>query len=244
MTDKQKKALTITGIVIFFALMALAAYFVGRPMIRYVKEPEKFREWVSGYGAFGKAIFVGTVFLQTVVAFIPGEPFEIAAGYAFGTLAGTLLCLIGETLGSVAVFLFVRRFGMKAVEVFFPREKIESLKFLRNEKKLEVFTFFVFLVPGTPKDLLCYFAGLTPMRLGVWLLISSVARFPSVITSTVGGNALGIGNFTFAVIVFGITLALSGAGLVIYNAVVKRRARETDLAQKAQKKGSSAHEGF
>ena len=232
MTDKQKKTLTVIGIALFFALMVIAAYFVGRPMIRYLRSPEKFREWVSQYGALGKAIFVGTVFLQTVIAFIPGEPFEIAAGYAFGTLPGTLLCLLGETLGSVAVFLFVRRFGMKAVEVFFPREKIESLRFLKNEKKLEVFTFFVFFIPGTPKDLLCYFAGLTPMKLSVWLLISSVARFPSVITSTIGGNALGIGNLTFAIIIFAATLAVSGIGLVIYNAIVKRRSGENGPSQK------------
>ena len=81
----------------------------------------------------------------------------------------------------------------------------------------------LFLLPGTPKDLLSYYAGLTDMRLSTWLLICSVGRIPSLITSTVGGDALGLGNYTFAVIVFGITLLLSGAGLLLYRILSTRR---------------------
>lgn len=228
MTEKTGKRLTIAGIVVFLLLMTAVTAFAGQPLIRYASSPERFREWIGGYGAFGRLIFVGIVFLQTVVAFIPGEPFEIAAGYAFGAFEGTALCVLGELIGSVSVFLFVKKFGVKAVEMFFPREKIDSLRFLRDEKKLETFTFFVFLIPGTPKDLLCYIAGLTPMRLTAWLIISSVARFPSVVTSTLGGNALGMGNHVFAVIVFAVTLAVSIVGLMSYNRITALRARRYD----------------
>lgn len=228
MTEKTGKRLAIAGIAVFLALMAAAAVYVGQPLIRYASDPEAFRAWISGYGAFGRLVFVGVVFLQTVAAVIPGEPFEIAAGYAFGAIEGTALCIAGELLGSVSVFLFVKKYGVKAVEVFFPREKIENLRFLKDEKRLETFTFFVFLIPGTPKDLLCYVAGLTPMRLSAWILISSVARFPSVITSTLGGNALGMGNHAFAVIVFAVTLAISLAGLLGYNRLTALRARRYD----------------
>ena len=130
MTEKQKKALTIAGFIIFLAVMGLVTWFVGRPLISFAKEPEKFREWVNGFGVWGKLIFVGLIVLQIIVAFIPGEPFEIVAGYAFGTFWGTLLCVVGEVIGSVLVFLFVRRFGMKVAEVFFPQEKLQKLKFL------------------------------------------------------------------------------------------------------------------
>lgn len=72
------------------------------------------------------------------------------------------------------------------------------------------------MFPGTPKDLLTYCAGLTHMRLGKWLAISVVGRIPSVITSTIGGDALGAGSYGFAALVFGATLLLCGAGLVVY----------------------------
>ena len=96
MTEKQKKALTIAGFIIFLAVMGLVTWFVGRPLISFAKEPEKFREWVNGFGVWGKLIFVGLIVLQIIVAFIPGEPFEIVAGYAFGTFWGTLLCVVGD----------------------------------------------------------------------------------------------------------------------------------------------------
>lgn len=226
MTEKQKKALTIAGFIIFLAVMGLVTWFVGRPLISFAKEPEKFREWVNGFGVWGKLIFVGLIVLQIIVAFIPGEPFEIVAGYAFGTFWGTLLCVVGEVIGSVLVFLFVRKCGDRAIEVFFPREKIDSLRFMRDEKKVETFAFIAFLIPGTPKDILSYCAGITHMKLSTWVFISTVARFPSVITSTVSGDALGMGQHLFAVIVFVVTIALSLVGLFFYNRAVKRRAEK------------------
>ena len=222
MTEKQKKALTIAGFIIFLAVMGLVTWFVGRPLISFAKEPEKFREWVNGFGVWGKLIFVGLIVLQIIVAFIPGEPFEIVAGYAFGTFWGTLLCVVGEVIGSVLVFLFVRKCGIRAIEVFFPREKIDSLRFMRDEKKVETFAFIAFLIPGTPKDILSYCAGITHMKLSTWVFISTVARFPSVITSTVGGDALGTSNYWFAAAVFAITLVISLVGLLFYKKICNR----------------------
>lgn len=80
------------------------------------------------------------VALQVIFAIIPGEPLEIGAGYAFGALEGTVLCVIGGLLGSLVVFAFVRTFGVRVVELFFPIEKINNLKFLKNAKRLEVVT--------------------------------------------------------------------------------------------------------
>ncbi|MBQ3080454.1 MAG: VTT domain-containing protein [Clostridia bacterium] len=239
MTDKQKKALTLAGFIVFIAFMALVTWFVGRPIVTFAKEPEKFRDWVEGYGAWGQLMFLGMMILQTVVAFIPGEPMEIVAGYAFGAFSGTVLCILGEAVGSVMVFLFVRRFGIRMVEVFYPREKIDQLKFLQNEKKLKTFVFFVFLMPGTPKDILGYCVGLTRMKLSEWVFISLVARFPSVVTSTVGGDALGVGKHWFAVIVFALTILISLSGYVIYNKTVAVRAKRQALREERRQNRKS-----
>ena len=215
LTERHKRLLAGISFLIFILLFLAVAWFVGRPMVRFVQKPELFREWVDAHGIWGNLAFLGMMFLQVVVAVIPGEPLEIGAGYAFGFLEGTLLCLLGIFLGSAVVFLLVRRFGMHLVEVFFDREKIHSLKFLQQSKKRDLLIFLVMFIPGTPKDLLSYFAGLTDIKLGRWLLITTVARLPSVITSTVGGNAVGEQNYLFAVLVFAGTLVVSGLGLWI-----------------------------
>lgn len=154
--------------------------------------------------------------LQIVAAMITGEPLEIAAGYAFGAAEGTALCLLGALIGGAAVFLAVRRFGRRAVEAFFPPERIDALPLMRGGRRLEGWVFVIFLFPGTPKDLLTYCAGLTHMPLGRWLLISVTGRIPSVLTSTLGGDALGAGSFGAAALVFGLTLLLCAAGLAVY----------------------------
>lgn len=186
-------------------------------------EPERFRKWVDEKGVLGRLAFVGMMVLQIFIAVIPGEPLEIGAGYAFGTLEGMLLCLLGAVIGSALVFGFVRRFGLRAVELFFPSEKIFSLSFLKDQERLNLWVFIVFFIPGTPKDILSYCIGLTRMRFSTWLAISGVARIPSVITSTIGGDALGAGEHGLAVLVFAITLVISGAGVIVYKRLCKKR---------------------
>lgn len=230
LTVRQKKVISVAAIAAIICFWIIIFIFAGKPLLEFVSEPDKFRTWVDSHGIMGRIIFTGMIVLQVIVAIIPGEPFEIVAGYAFGIFEGTLLCIIGAIIGSTAVFLFVRRFGIKAVEAFFPREKIDSIKFLKNSRRRDLLIFIIFLIPGTPKDLLCYFAGLTKIKLSTWILITAVARFPSIITSIVGGNALGLQQYQFAAIVFAVTFGISVLGLYIYNHITRRSKDKNDDA--------------
>lgn len=223
LTEAHKKKIYLFAIIVALIFIGAVGYLVGKPMVEFVREPERFRAWVDSSGFVSRVIFVGMVVFQLIIALIPGEPLEMGAGYAFGALEGTLLCIIGCVIGSALVFLFVRRFGVKLVEVFFPREKIRSLRFLQDSRRLNLLTFIVFFIPGTPKDLLSYFIGLTDMKLGTWLCITAVARIPSIVTSTVTGDALGLKDYQFALIAFGVTLALSLLGILVYRRLSARR---------------------
>ena len=223
LTEAHKKKIYLFAIIVALIFIAAVGYLVGKPMIEFVREPERFRAWVDSSGFVSRVIFVGMVIFQLIIALIPGEPLEMGAGYAFGAVEGTILCIIGCVIGSALVFLFVRRFGVKLVEVFFPREKIRSLRFLQDSRRLNLLTFIVFFIPGTPKDLLSYFIGLTDMKLGTWLFITAVARIPSIVTSTVTGDALGLKDYQFALIAFGATLALSLVGILVYRRLSARR---------------------
>ena len=212
----RQKCLAALGIVAFLGAMVALFFVAGEPMRKLVSNPGTFREWVQERGIGGRLAFVGMMTAQSVVAIIPGEPLEIGAGYAFGVWEGTLLCILGAALGGALVFLFVRRFGVRAVEAFFPKEKIDSLRFMKNARKLNLWMWILFLIPGTPKDILSYIAGLTRIRFATWMLITTFARIPSILTSTISGNALGEESYAVAIGVFGGTLLLAGAGLLFY----------------------------
>lgn len=222
MKDKDKLRAAV-GIGIFVLFSAAVAWLIGKPLLQFVSEPDKFRQWVDSHGLLGPLAFLGMMLLQVFVAVIPGEPLEIGAGYAFGAVEGTLLCILGAAIGSTLVFLFVRRFGVRAVEVFISREKIQSLRFLQNTRRVHLFLLVAFLLPGTPKDVLCYVAGLTTLKLGPFILISSICRLPSIVTSTIGGSALGSGQWGMAAIVFAATLVISAIGLWIYKRILRLR---------------------
>ena len=228
MSEKNKKRLTAAALALFIVFSLLIAWFIGRPLIRYMRRPEQFRLWVDGHGLLGRLAFIGMTVLQVIVAIIPGEPLELGAGYAFGFWEGTLLCEVGILLGTAIVYLFVHKCGRKAAEVFFPPEKLKSLRFLQNEKRLDLWVFILFFIPGTPKDIITYFVPLTNMRMPLFLLISGVARVPSLITSTISGDALGTGQLWFGVIIFAATALISALGLLVYRAICARRDHHPD----------------
>ena len=134
MTDKTKKILWVIALVIFLAFCAGVGYYIGVPMVRMADEPEAFRAWVDGFGVWSRLVFVGMVFLQVIVALIPGEPVELMAGYIFGAVEGTLLAMAGILLGSWVVFALVRRLGPKFAEVFFPEKELQRLSFLTGAR--------------------------------------------------------------------------------------------------------------
>lgn len=221
MTEKQKKIVWLVAIFVFIAFCAVVGYFIGVPMVRMADEPEKFRAWVDSFGIWSRLVFVGMVFLQVIVALIPGEPIELMAGYIFGAVEGTLLSMAGILLGSWVVFALVRKLGPKFAEVFFPEKELKRLAFLKNPKKSGILAFILMTVPGTPKDLLSYFAGLTPLNTWQWLGIVTVSRIPSLLTSTVSGAAAGQENYLLAAIVFGITIIASGIGVLYYRKICR-----------------------
>mgnify|MGYP000560776280 FL=1 len=169
LSKKQQKYVGIAAIAIAAIAIALIIWLAGVPLVRFASEPEKFRQWVDNNGIWSRFAYMGMVILQVVIAVLPGEPFEIAAGYAFGAVEGSLLCIAASTLGSITVFLLVRYFGVPLVEVFFSEEKLHRIKFLKTTPKRDFIFFIIFMIPGTPKDLLCYFAGADAVWNAFWI---------------------------------------------------------------------------
>lgn len=223
MTKKRKKLLWIGALIVFLLFCFLAGWYLGVPMVRLVGKPEVFRAWVDSSGIWGRLLFVGMVLLQVIVALIPGEPLELAAGYAFGALEGTILSMAGILLGSWVIFAAVRKWGPDFAEVFFPERELKRLSFLKNPRKTKVLFFILMTIPGTPKDLLSYFAGLTSLTLKQWLSIVVIARIPSLVTSTLSGGAAGERRYILAGIMMACSLVISGIGILYYRKICKEQ---------------------
>jgi uncharacterized membrane protein YdjX (TVP38/TMEM64 family) len=184
------------------------------------------RLWIDAHPVASAVIMIIICAIQVIIAFVPGEVVEIAAGYAFGAWWGAALCVIGITLGSVIVLLLAKRFGRKLVESFYPREKLESIPILNDAKKRNAIVAVLFLIPGTPKDLLTYIIGLTEMSIPLYVLLTTLSRFPSVIMSTLGGDAMGEQKWMSAIWFFIIAGIVSGLGYLLFLYIKKKTSKD------------------
>ncbi len=180
-------------------------------------------EKVRSYGVFAPIIFMLLMALQVIVAFIPGGPLELIGGMLFGSGIGLLVTVVGAFLGTLCVCGLVRTFGKPLVDFFVPAEKAEKFKILRDEEKLELWVFILFLIPGIPKDLLTYLVPLTKIRVRDFLLLSTLGRFPSLAASVLVGDSLSEGRYWLAVGICVAAALLSFIGLQIKNRITKER---------------------
>ena len=142
--------------------------------------------FLRSYGPYSPLVFILLQIIQVVVTPIPGEAIEFLGGYVFGVWAGMVYSMIGLILGSWLAFSIARIFERRAIERFVSPELRKKFDFLIGHEGV-ILSFFLFLIPGFPKDTLCYILGLTPMHLGIFLIISTIGRIPGTWMSTLQG---------------------------------------------------------
>ena len=194
-----------------------------KPMIDFIEDPQSLSIWIDGSGIWGPIIFMFLNTAQVLLAIIPGGPFEVAAGALFGPWAGTLMCDVAMTAGGMITFFFVRKFGIKFIELFIDHKELESVKFLHSTDKYTSLLFLFFLFPGTPKDLMCYAVGLTDLRWTTWLWINFVGRFPAILLSALGGSALEEQKYSVVIATFAIIICFYFFGSFLYKKLNKNK---------------------
>lgn len=185
-----------------------------------------FKEKIDKLGILGFLILFGLEVAQIFFVIIPGEPLEILAGMCYGSIGGTIFITISVFLITTIIFWLVRKYGKKLIYESFNKEKvdkIENSKIFKNPKKVELIMILLFLIPGTPKDLLVYIGGLLPVHPLKFILISTFARFPSVISSTLAGASIVKGNIKSSIIIYAITFLATAIILLIINILDKEK---------------------
>lgn len=217
-------------ILVILILIGLTVYLF--PIIRNLSTAEgqlKFKNKVSEVGILGILVLFGLQFAQIFLAILPGEPIEVLAGMCYGGLGGFVFITISLLIINAIIFLAVKKYGRKFVYSFCNKEKIkkiENSKLFKNPKKIEWIMIILFLIPGTPKDILVYIAGLLPINSLRFIFISTFARFPSIISSTFVGSNLVKGDWKFSIIIYAVTFIIVGILIFVINKLDKDKTAE------------------
>lgn len=172
---------------------------------------------IENMPAFLKVIsMVVLIIIQMLFAFLPGEPLELASGYLFGNLFGTIICLIGSCIGTIMIYFIVQKFRYKIIDVMFDKNEVKKVENMLSTKKNLFFVFIIFLIPGTPKDIITYVASLAKLKLSKWVILTTVGRIPSIITSTYLSAYLKQENYMGALIMLCVTCVLVVVGTIYY----------------------------
>jgi len=209
---KMFKLIILTLIVVLFIFIIIELF----PIFKDLSTEEgrlKFKGNIDSLGIKGIFEILGLILAQVLIAILPGEPIELLAGMCYGTFWGTVIVIFGTFISSFIVFFSVRFLGREFIYSFVSKEKvnkIENSKLFSNQQTLYITLFILFFIPGTPKDLIIYIAGLLPINSFKFLLISTLARFPSIVSSTIVGSNILYGNWDLILIVYGLTFLISG----------------------------------
>ena len=197
-----------------------------------IEGQEEFKNKVNDSGFIGLLMLFGLQVAQIFLIILPGEPIEILAGMCYGGWGGLIFITISVFILTTAIFFLVRKLGRRFVYDICDEEKvkrIENSKIFKNPKKVEWIMLILFMIPGTPKDLLVYIAGLLPVKPLRFICISTFARLPSVVSSTFAGNTLMRGDWKSSLVIYAITFLLVGIFVLIINKFDKSKVTEETL---------------
>ena len=163
--------------------------------------------FIKEHRAYAALIFIGLQALQVVAAPVPGEVTGFVGGIIFGTMWGVVYSTIGLTIGSWIAFVLARLLGRPLVERMVSAETIQRYDYVMKHKGLWL-AFLMFLIPGFPKDFLCYLLGLGHMRHRDFLLISATGRLLGTVLLTMGGTYFRDARYGALFTVVGVSLAI------------------------------------
>lgn len=214
--------LNIILLAIFIILFVFATVRYGPELTLLAKEPEKFREAILAYGYTSILVFIAVEIVQVVIAAIPGELIQIAGGYMYGALLGTLYLVVGAVAGSFLAFFASRLLGYPLVQAFVSEGKLKRFNYLLGSPRSDVIMFVLYLLPGIPKDILTYIAGLTPVNPWKFLLISTGARLPALFASAYIGANLENENYLQVVVLLAIAVILFFLGILYRDRLIDK----------------------
>ena len=231
---KPRQKIVLAGFICVIILCIVSYFTVGKELVKIISDPVIFRTWLDRFGKFDELVFIAIRSVQTIIKFIPAEPLEIGSGYAWGAVPGMLYCVGANMIGTVFIWIFTKKYGRRFVEFFIPVKHIESFFTFKNSSHIYLLLFLFYLIPGSPKDGFTYIAGLLPIKFVPFMIVTNIARMPSVLSSTMCGATLAEKNYFISALILIITAVLAILGSVAYGFYLKiKKKKEAEEKSKA-----------
>ena len=192
--DQENKRKVIISIL---KILLLAAIIAGIPLYIFFFQ----KEWLSQFENFDDVvsylqsykwesvpIYILLQIIQIVISVIPGQVFQLAAGYLYTFFPALLLALTGAFLGTAISFYRAKLLGRDFVHMFFGKEKTHDYVQKLNSKRAYMIVFLIYLIPGIPKDVVSYAAGVSEMKFKPFILLSLTGRLPGMMGSIMIGS--------------------------------------------------------
>lgn len=203
-------------IIAILKLILLAGILAGIPAFLYFRYgSEVFSkdaaytmiEYLRANRHFAWLLIIGIQIVQVVICILPGQPVQFASSYMFGILPGFLLSITGAVIGTVISYYLAKLLGRDALRLFFDEKKLDDYRNKLNSGRGLMLAFLIYLIPGVPKDIVSYAAGISDMRFLPFLIIASIGRSPGMLGSLLLGHYFGRQNYR-AIIILSAAVAL------------------------------------
>ena len=223
--NNRRLALRAIAIIVFISLSTYL--FVHFDLYLFFKDRQKIINFILAY-PYDEVVFILLQIAQVVAAPIPGELTGFIGGYIYGPVLGTIYSTIGLTLGSWLAFILAHFFGMPLLEKIVKPAVIEKFDHFMEHQGILV-SFFLFLIPGFPKDYLCYIMGVSTMPVRIFLIISAAGRLFGTIMLSITGSSARQGHYF-------LLGCFVGAGIIIFIAAYYNQEKLLEILKKRSKK--------
>ena len=222
----EKKAKRISSILklallaVIIIAIPLYIYFFHHELLEDMSNLRDVEKWLLQYRRESALVYIAAQIVQIIICVIPGQALQIAAGYLYGFWLGFGLSIVGACLGSIIVFYIARLLGYDAMHILFGERKITEMLDNINSKKGFLIVFIIYLIPGIPKDLCTYAAGLSTMHLRPFLILSLIGRSPGMMLSLLVGRQVMAGQYTSAIVIAVVAVVLFIVGFIFKNTII------------------------
>jgi uncharacterized membrane protein YdjX (TVP38/TMEM64 family) len=186
------KSYIILGLVFIFLIFIAYEYY--HRYFFLFRDPAKLKKIIMSYGKYSVLAFFILQITQVVAFFIPGEIIQIAGGYIYGTLLGSILSLLGITTGSIIVYVISNFYGKPLIDKIISNKDLKFFQRILKAGSINFIVFLLYLIPGIPKDVLAYICGVSSITFKNFILYSTLGRIPGILVSAYFGAKIGSGN--------------------------------------------------
>ena len=220
--DKGKKFVAFAKFALLLIILIgipLYIYFFHKDTLVAMNSFDNIKAYFDGHKSTVMLTYLLLQCLQIIICIIPGQGLQFAIGYFYGIPIGFALSLLGALIGSVITYYLAKILGHDFVHLFFGEEKVQDMIKRLNSKKAAIIIFFIFLIPGVPKDLCNYAAGISEMKLKPFLVVSLVGRSLGMLGSVVIGYMIYRKSYVIAVIIAVLAIILSVVGVKFHKKI-------------------------